>query len=181
VVLFGLFPNFWVLQSGIAKGLKANEWIGSVSALMKGKGGGKQEAAQASGTNVACLQEAIKKAAEFGNSKLGSSGPVSSQPSAASTVGNPLEALVQALAKEKKVKVESGKGGGVFIKVGNETLSGCVAISLYLANQELKGGSDALSQSQVLQWLYYAQNHLVHYAQRGKVKYLVIKPLLVLT
>jgi hypothetical protein len=152
--------------------LKANEWIGSVSALMKGKGGGKQEAAQASGTNVACLAEAIKTALEFGRSKLGGSGgsaAPASQGSAPSGGANPLETLVQVLAKEKGTKVEKGKEGGVFIKVGNETLSGCAAISLYLANQELKGGSDDYGKSQVLQWLNYAQNHLVHYAQRGKV------------
>jgi hypothetical protein len=143
---------------------------------MKGKGGGKPESAQASGTNVACLKEAIAKALAFGKSRTGSGGaaPASkaSAPQASTPSGstNPLEDLVQVLAKDKGVKVEKGKEGGVFIKAGNEIISGCAAVSLYLASQELKGGSNDFDQSRVLQWLYYAQNHLVHYAQRGKVK-----------
>lgn len=159
---------------------------------MKGKGGGKPESAQASGTNVACLKEAIAKALAFGKSKSGSAGsapapqasapkapapktsaPKASTPqaSAPSSSTNPMEALVQVLAKEKGVKIEKGKEGGIYIKAGNEIVSGCAAVSLYLANLELKGGSNDFDQSQVLQWLYYAQNHLVHYAQRGKVKF----------
>lgn len=138
---------------------------------MKGKGGGKPESAQASGTNVACLNEAIAKALAFGKSRTGSAGSAPApQASAPSSSANPLEAIVQVLAKEKGVKIEKGKEGGIFVKVGNETVSGCAAVSLYLANQELKGGSNDFDQSRVLQWLYYAQNHLVHYAQRGKVQ-----------
>ncbi|XP_059476490.1 alanine--tRNA ligase, cytoplasmic isoform X2 [Neocloeon triangulifer] len=160
-----------VPPSGIAKGLKANEWISEVAPLMKGKGGGKPEAAQASGTNIACLQEAIKKAQTFGQSKLGSSAGAPSQKSAPAVSplgGNPLEALVNALAKEKGAKVEKGSQGDVSIKVGDETLNGSVAIILYLANEELKGGKDVLGQSRVLQWLYFAHNHLLHYAHHGK-------------
>jgi hypothetical protein len=153
---------------------------------MKGKGGGKPESAQASGTNVACLKEAIAKALAFGKSRTGgsagsapapqASAPQKSAPqkSAPTSSINPLEALVQVLAKEKGVKIEKGKEGGIYIKIGNEIVSGCAAVSLYLANQELKGGSNDFDQSRVLQWLYYAQNHLVHYAQRGKVKSLKI-------
>lgn len=38
---------------------------------MHGKGGGKPESAQASGTNIACVNEIVSKAKEFANQKLG--------------------------------------------------------------------------------------------------------------
>jgi hypothetical protein len=37
---------------------------------MQGKGGGKPEAAQASGSNISCLQEGLSIAAHFANAKL---------------------------------------------------------------------------------------------------------------
>lgn len=39
--------------------------------LMEGKGGGKAESAQASGSNISCLKEIVGKANEFANRKLG--------------------------------------------------------------------------------------------------------------
>ena len=42
-------------KAAIAKGLKANEWCGGVQTIINGKGGGKPDNAQASGTNVAGL------------------------------------------------------------------------------------------------------------------------------
>ncbi|PNF25968.1 Alanine--tRNA ligase, cytoplasmic [Cryptotermes secundus] len=62
-----------VPKSAVNRGLKANEWVQQVSGLMQGKGGGKPEAAQASGSNVSCLQEALGIAAQFANAKLNSS------------------------------------------------------------------------------------------------------------
>lgn len=53
------------------KGLKANEWVGAVSLLMDGKGGGKAESAQASGSNVDALAAALDKALSFASSKIG--------------------------------------------------------------------------------------------------------------
>jgi alanyl-tRNA synthetase len=38
---------------------------------MQGKGGGKAESAQASGSNVSCLEEALSIATQFANIKLG--------------------------------------------------------------------------------------------------------------
>jgi hypothetical protein len=38
---------------------------------MQGKGGGKAESAQASGSDVSCLAEALIIAAQFANMKLG--------------------------------------------------------------------------------------------------------------
>jgi alanyl-tRNA synthetase len=54
----------------VNRGLKANEWVQQVSVLMQGKGGGKPEAAQASGSNISCLQEVLSMATQFANAKL---------------------------------------------------------------------------------------------------------------
>lgn len=59
-----------VPKNAVNTGLKANEWVSSISSLMGGKGGGKAETAQASGTNIHCLEDAIKKATEFAFEKL---------------------------------------------------------------------------------------------------------------
>jgi alanyl-tRNA synthetase len=51
--------------------LKANEWIGEVSTLLDGKGGGRGEAAQLTGNNPGAVAEAMQKATAFAQSKLG--------------------------------------------------------------------------------------------------------------
>lgn len=38
---------------------------------MEGKGGGKSESAQASGTNISCVTKLVHTAKNFANSKLG--------------------------------------------------------------------------------------------------------------
>jgi len=58
-------------KSAVEKGLKANEWCASIQALIGGKGGGKPDNAQASGPKVDSLQEALKVADTFAQSKLG--------------------------------------------------------------------------------------------------------------
>ena len=57
-------------QTGIAKGLKANEWIQQLSSVLGGKGGGKPESAQASGTNYDKVDEVMELAKKFASSKL---------------------------------------------------------------------------------------------------------------
>ena len=54
-----------------SKGLKANEWCSQVQSVINGKGGGKPENAQASGTNIQGLMEAIDLAHTFAMNKLG--------------------------------------------------------------------------------------------------------------
>ena len=54
-----------------AKGLKANEWCQQVQGIISGKGGGKPENAQASGSNPAGMNEAIKVAIAYAETKLG--------------------------------------------------------------------------------------------------------------
>jgi len=60
-----------VPKSGIEKGLKANEWVAELSTLMGGKGGGKAESAQASGTNYQDVDEILALAKKFAAAKLG--------------------------------------------------------------------------------------------------------------
>jgi alanyl-tRNA synthetase len=57
-------------KSGIEKGLKANEWVQYVQPLMNGKGGGKAESAQASGSSYEKADEIIELAKTFALSKL---------------------------------------------------------------------------------------------------------------
>lgn len=59
-----------VSKSGIEKGLKANEWVQHVSGTMGGKGGGKAESAQASGTNYDKVDDVLALAKKFAASKL---------------------------------------------------------------------------------------------------------------
>ena len=58
-------------KSANDRGLKANEWVADLSALLDGKGGGSAGSAQATGNNPAGLIEAMKKATVFAQSKLG--------------------------------------------------------------------------------------------------------------
>lgn len=60
-----------VSANDVSRGLKANEWVKHLEPLMKGRGGGKPESAQVSGTNVAALPEALKMAHSFAQEKLG--------------------------------------------------------------------------------------------------------------
>ncbi|XP_018322304.1 alanine--tRNA ligase, cytoplasmic [Agrilus planipennis] len=59
-----------VPKEAVDKGLKANEWVSQITQLIKGKGGGKAESAQASGTNPAALNEALQLARKFALTKL---------------------------------------------------------------------------------------------------------------
>ncbi|KAF8787098.1 Alanine--tRNA ligase like protein [Argiope bruennichi] len=53
-----------------SKGLKANEWVQHVTQVIGGKGGGKPESAQATGTNANAVNEAINLAKTFAEMKL---------------------------------------------------------------------------------------------------------------
>lgn len=52
--------------------LKANEWVKSVTPCINGKGGGKDVSAQATGTNVGAVKDAIDLAYKFADMNLGS-------------------------------------------------------------------------------------------------------------
>lgn len=51
--------------------MSAGDWVNHVSPLLKGKGGGKAESAQGSGSNFSALNEAMDAARKFAYSKLG--------------------------------------------------------------------------------------------------------------
>ena len=59
-----------LFQELIEQGLKANEWVQSVSSLLGGKGGGKEMSAQASGPHYERLNEALQLAKEFAKLKV---------------------------------------------------------------------------------------------------------------
>lgn len=59
-----------VSNSSITAGLKANEWIAQVNTVISGKGGGKADMAQGSGTKVTAIDEAITIANDYAKSKL---------------------------------------------------------------------------------------------------------------
>lgn len=59
-----------VPPDAVAQGLKANEWIQQITKTINGKGGGKPEAAQATGTNINSLNEAISLSLNFAKLKL---------------------------------------------------------------------------------------------------------------
>ncbi|XP_053961476.1 alanine--tRNA ligase, cytoplasmic [Anastrepha ludens] len=60
-----------VPKSAVDKGLKANEWVQKLSDAIGGKGGGKPESAQASGSNYENVDEIMRLATEFAKIKLG--------------------------------------------------------------------------------------------------------------
>uniref|UniRef100_T1PDF0 Alanine--tRNA ligase n=1 Tax=Musca domestica TaxID=7370 RepID=T1PDF0_MUSDO len=59
-----------VPKTAVEKGLKANEWVQYISSVLNGKGGGKPESAQASGSNYENIVDIIKVAEEFAKTKL---------------------------------------------------------------------------------------------------------------
>ena len=54
----------------ITRGLQANEWVAQIMPILNGKGGGKKEVAQTTGSNADRLDDAIKLANEFAKLKL---------------------------------------------------------------------------------------------------------------
>lgn len=68
-----IFCLAWVPAEAQAKQLRANEWVQAVAVLMNGKGGGKAESAQASGTKPEALDEVLALAEHFAQAKLNAS------------------------------------------------------------------------------------------------------------
>lgn len=59
-----------VPKDAVAKGLKANEWVNHVAGVINGRGGGKPESAQATGSNIENVNDAVKLSQEFAQLKL---------------------------------------------------------------------------------------------------------------
>ena len=70
ISLFNIVSCFFALQDVIQQGLKADEWVKSVSELIGGKCGGKDLSAQGSGPNIGCLKTAMETATRFAQQKL---------------------------------------------------------------------------------------------------------------
>lgn len=70
ILIHCLFFFHSLFQSSIAAGLTANGWINEIVPLIKGKGGGKEASAQATGTNTGALKEAMDIATKFAGLKL---------------------------------------------------------------------------------------------------------------
>jgi len=114
-------------KKSVASGLKANEWCGSVSALINGKGGGKPESAQASGTNTASLNQAMEIAEKFAMEKLKvekvTVAPfTAATPAPAAAKAAPVKAAKPARADKKKAPVESA------VMTGPRNSSGCLSV-----------------------------------------------------
>jgi len=152
-----------VPKAAIDKGLKANEWVASVSSLMQGKGGGKAENAQASGTNVAAKDDIILRARQFAEQKLGPLGVPKVSPGAilhcASNSQVKLRCMIAAVYAGKTLSVVEDSHTGTVFKEGDVELKNSIAITYYLASPSMKG-SNSVEESQVLQWLNYADNHI---------------------
>ncbi|CAL4125278.1 unnamed protein product [Meganyctiphanes norvegica] len=88
----------------VAKGLKANEWVNNITALINGKGGGKPESAQVSGTNVSTLAQALEMSQKYAQEKLGC-GPVTLAAAAATTIASSQAQPVEK-GKEKSSRAE---------------------------------------------------------------------------
>ena len=58
------------MQSAVASGLSASEWVGAVSGVLGGRGGGKAAAAQATGPNTTRLPDAVACAHEHARARL---------------------------------------------------------------------------------------------------------------
>lgn len=74
VMLFTVDGSKVICLAGVAKSLSnklsAGQWIQTVCPVINGKGGGKAESAQASGSNVNSVEDAIRQAIDFASQKL---------------------------------------------------------------------------------------------------------------
>lgn len=177
-----IFALSAVSKSAVSKGLKANEWIQEIAPFMEGKGGGKPESAQASGTNISCLNKLIHTAKNFASLKLGVAEKDTSkvcEKSISSKLskekltlfGNAgstkcYRAQIVAKYSGKELIISQHKNDGVIpsdikLKGNGFELYDSNAIAFYLANDQLKCSSDPFTLSQVLQWLSYADNHIL--------------------
>ncbi|GAB1869571.1 Alanine--tRNA ligase [Camponotus japonicus] len=181
-----IFALSSVPKSAISKGLKANEWIQVIAPAMQGKGGGKPESAQASGTNIACLNEIISRANEFAKQKLGiidnnttnnnkiiendnrSCDVDSSKWILYANIGSAKCYLAQIIARYsnkcltiKQIENDKLYSSNIILKAADFTLHDSNAIAFFLSNSQLRREDDLFASSQVLQWTNYAQNHIL--------------------
>ena len=171
---------------------------------MQGKGGGKPESAQASGSNFSCLSEALSIATKYASTKLGTGDipslnhdPDTSNGPLLHTYANNVRAYRGLIAAKYSgntvttsatfqmgctnesenylVKFPLGKVPAFEDSSKGVYLFESTAIALYLANNQLKGETD-FAQAQVLQWLSYTDNHITPYGTEWLYPCLGITP-----
>ncbi|XP_023323002.1 alanine--tRNA ligase, cytoplasmic isoform X2 [Eurytemora carolleeae] len=172
-------------KEAITSGLKANEWCGSVQTLINGKGGGRPDNAQASGTNVSALNAAMEAAHSFAMLKLGvervnlaadATGPAGEKSISASVSAPAGSAvllappgccggvLVQVASKYAGQTIAVQSGQAFTFKSGAGSFTSPVSTALYLcSNNKTLIGADLAQQSMVLQYCLYAENDLKHH------------------
>ncbi|XP_034231223.1 alanine--tRNA ligase, cytoplasmic [Thrips palmi] len=145
-----------VPKSAVEKGLKANEWVGAVSVLMEGKGGGKAESAQASGSNIDALAAALDKALSFASSKIGGApaGPTLKAEKGSTCF---IRALICAKYAGKDISVTAGEHE---YSENGVSFTNTASICYYLSTPALRGGSSVYNQAKVLQWVEFCENHI---------------------
>lgn len=167
---------------------------------MSGKGGGKSESAQASGTNLSSLKDILKQAIKFANTKLGIVDETVSKINDNKLYSNEIveeeicikktayllggeeatlkfnkgnlrsyRGQIAAKFSDKKLnldikdnKEEEGGNSELILtdKAGLVKLRDSNAIAYYLSNDRLKGDNNILLESEIIQWLNYADNHV---------------------
>eukprot|EP00092_Neocalanus_flemingeri_P029292 GFUD01031804.1.p1 GENE.GFUD01031804.1~~GFUD01031804.1.p1 ORF type:complete len:1403 (+),score=482.68 GFUD01031804.1:67-4275(+) len=134
-------------KQSVAAGLKANEWCGSVSTLINGKGGGKPESAQASGTNTASLKQAMEVAEKFAMDKL-KVGKITVAPFTAATPA-PVAAPAAKAAKAPRADKKKSPAPAVSaVMTGPRSSSSCLSVLVTAAytGQEIQfNPSDSFS------------------------------------
>ncbi|XP_018345556.1 PREDICTED: alanine--tRNA ligase, cytoplasmic isoform X2 [Trachymyrmex septentrionalis] len=169
-----IFALSSVPKSAVSKGLKANEWIQAITSLMQGKGGGKSESAQASGSNIVRLNEIVSKANEFADQKLGITKTFRLLNTGSSlklvlygNIGNIKCYLAQIIAQYSgkclTIKQVDNRilSSDIMLETANVTLHDSNAIAFFLSNSQLRRDDDLFACSQVLQWMSYVQNHIL--------------------
>lgn len=130
---------------------------------MGGKGGGKAENAQASGSNIANKDEIISKAQHFAEEKLGiaEKEKVSVSPGAIlhcpSDSRAKLQAMITAVYSGKTLSIVDNRK--TYFRAGTVELINSTAITYHLASPAMRG-RDPLAEAQILQWISYADNHI---------------------
>ncbi|XP_020285640.1 alanine--tRNA ligase, cytoplasmic isoform X2 [Pseudomyrmex gracilis] len=175
-----IFALSSVPKSAVSKGLKANEWIQAITSVMQGKGGGKAESAQASGSNIAGLDEVVNKATEFANQKLGiiendvrsldmetpskQNAKLVLHANKWSTKCYLAEITAQYSGKcltVKQIENDKNNSSDIILETTDVTLSESNAIAYFLSNSQLRREDDLIASSQVFQWMIYARNHIL--------------------
>jgi len=179
-------------KNSITSGLKANEWCATVSSLINGKGGGKPESAQASGTNTKSLEKAMEIAEKYAIEKLkvtkvvlnafsvqaSSNASKSVAPtkkaektkSSASVmmtgpVNSPACLSVLLTASYTGVEVDHKKSEKFSLKMGNNYFTEPASSCIFLASNAKNTqlyGNNVKEQASVLQWLLYGVGDLRH-------------------